>query len=128
MKISQETLNRLINNSIKVNKYHNNKIYVDSIKFDSKKEAVRYQQLKLLEKANVIKELELQKVFELRPKYKNANGKTIRAITYIADFYYYDNLKQKYIVEDTKGFRTEVYKIKKKLFEYKYPTMIINEI
>lgn len=108
------------------NKYHNKKVVYHGIKFDSKKEALRYVELKWLEKTNQIKELELQKKFELQPSYKK-NGKTIRSINYFADFYYYDIIKGKYIVEDTKGLRTEVYKIKKKLFEYKYD-MTITEI
>ena len=130
MKISQETLNRLINNSItaKQNKYHNKKVIVDEIKFDSKKESNRYNQLKLLEKANLISELELQKKFELQPSYINNDGKKIRAIYYIADFFYYDIKNEKYIVEDTKGFRTDVYKLKKKLFEYQYSNLTIKEI
>lgn len=66
-----------------------------------------------------IKDLELQKKFELQPKYK-INDKTIRAISYVADFVYWDNTKKEVIIEDTKGFRTEIYKLKKKLFEYKY--------
>lgn len=130
MKISQETYRRLLNNSIsaKQNKYHNKKVIVNGIKFDSKKESKRYMQLKLLEKANLINELELQKLFELQPKYTNANGEHIRAITYKADFYYYDNQKKKYIIEDTKGIKTEVYKIKKKMLEYKYKNITIDEI
>ena len=108
-------------------KYHNQKTLINGINFDSKKEAKRYNELKWLERAGIIKELELQKVFELQPKFKNKLGEHIRAITYAADFYYYDNEKQEYVVEDTKGFRTEVYKIKKKLFEYKY-NICIKEI
>lgn len=109
-------------------KYKNQKIIVDGIKFDSKKEAKRYTELKILEKAKIIKELELQKVFEIQPKYTNNNGEKIREITYKADFFYYDNEKEQYIVEDTKGYRTEVYKLKKKLFEYVYPNLTIKEI
>ena len=101
------------------NKYHNTKVIYNGIKFDSKKERARFITLKQLEKAGIIKELELQKKFELQPSYKK-NGKTIRSISYIADFYYYDNVKKQYIVEDTKGVKTDVYKIKKKMFEYKY--------
>ena len=106
------------------NKYHNTKVIYNGIKFDSKKERARFITLKQLEKAGIIKELELQKKFELQPSYKK-NGKTIRAINYYADFYYYDIIKGKYIVEDTKGMKTEVYKLKKKLFEYKYDITII---
>lgn len=108
-------------------KYHNKKIVIDGIKFDSIKESNRYKDLKLLEKANLITNLELQKVFELQPKYIKDN-KHIRAITYIADFYYYDNELNKYVVEDVKGYRTDVYKLKKKIFEYQYPNLTIKEL
>lgn len=101
------------------NKFKNKKIIIDGIKFDSKKEGKRYEELKLLEKANLIKNIQLQVKYELQPKYK-INNKTIRAINYIADFVYYDNEKNQLIVEDSKGYRTDVYKIKKKLFEYRY--------
>ena len=49
-------------------------------------------------------------------------------MTYVADFKYYDVNQQRTIVEDTKGYRTEVYKVKKKLFEYKYPELEIREL
>lgn len=108
-------------------KYGNKKIIIDGIEFDSKKEGNRYIELKLLERAGEIKDLELQKVFELQPGFKK-NGNTYIRITYVADFYYYDIRNNNYVVEDTKGFKTEVYKIKKKLFEYKYPDLEIKEI
>lgn len=111
-----------------MNKYFNKKVIVDGIKFDSKKEAKRFQELMILKKAGLIKELELQKIFELQPKYTNNKGEHIRAIIYKADFFYYDNHLKQYIVEDTKGFKTEVYKLKKKLFEYQYPNLTIEEI
>jgi hypothetical protein len=99
-------------------KYGNKRVEVDGIKFDSKKESKRYSQLKLLERANEIKELKMQVPFELQPSFK-LNKKTIRAIKYIADFTYIGK-DGKLVVEDTKGYRTDVYKLKKKLFEYKY--------
>lgn len=102
-----------------MSKYCSRKVIIDGIKFDSKKEGNRYLELKLLLKAKKIRDLELQKKFELQPKYK-INNKTIRAISYIADFVYWDISKNEMIIEDTKGFKTEVYKLKKKLFEYKY--------
>lgn len=108
-------------------KYYNKKVEIDGIKFDSKKESKRYSELKILEKANEISELRTQVKFELQPSFKK-NGKTIRKIEYIADFTYYDNKLNKYIVEDTKGYRTDVYKLKKKLFEYKYPHLSIKEL
>ena len=109
------------------NKYSNKKVILDDIKFDSKREGNRYMELKLLEKSGLIKELELQKEFELQPSFKK-NGKTYRKITYKADFYYFDNHLGKYIVEDVKGFKTDVYKLKKKLFEFKYPDFELLEV
>lgn len=123
---------RLKNNLLKdmvgaTSKYHSKKVECDGIKFDSKKEATRYIQLKILEKAGLIKNIELQKEFLLQPSFKK-NGKTYRKITYKADFYYYDNHLNKYIVEDVKGFKTEVYKLKKKMFEYVYKDYDLKEI
>lgn len=94
-------------------KYCNKKIVIDGIRFDSKKEAKRYQDLKLLEKAGVIFGLQLQVPFELVPK-QMEDGKVIeRAVTYKADFVYWQD--GKVVVEDTKGFRTPDYIIKRKL-------------
>jgi hypothetical protein len=107
------------------NKYKNIKTKVNGKTLDSKKEAKRYTELLLLEKAGIIQDLQTQVKFELQPSYKTGN-KAIRAINYIADYVYYDKLG-KLIVEDCKGFKTEVYKLKKKLFEYKYK-MEIKEI
>ena len=109
------------------NKYHNKKVIYNGIKFDSKKERARFITLKQLEKAGIIKELELQKKFLLQEGYTNAKGKRIRPIYYIADFYYYDYINNKWVVEDVKGVRTDVYKLKKKLFEYKY-NLTIDEL
>lgn len=108
-------------------KYKNIKVTVDNHKFDSKKESRRYIELKLMERCGLIKNLELQKSFELQPKFKK-NNKTYRAINYIADFVYYDIEKEQIVIEDVKGFRTDVYKIKKKLFEYKYPDYELREL
>lgn len=108
-------------------KYGNKKVVVDGIKFDSLLEANRWQELKLLQRAKQIQNLDRQVRFELQPSYKK-NNKTIKAINYVADFVYYDLNKQKMIVEDTKGFKTDVYKLKKKIFEYVFPDLEITEI
>lgn len=108
-------------------KYGNKKIVIDGIQFDSKLEGERYRQLRLLEKAGEIKDLSRQVEFELQPSYRK-RSKTIRAIKYIADFVYFDVKDKKMIVEDTKGFKSEVYKLKKKIFEYKYKDLEIKEI
>ena len=99
-----------------MNKYHNKKITVDGKIFDSKKEAERYKVLKMLENANIISNLSRQVPFELIPKQKNE-----RAVKYIADFMYVETATGKIIVEDVKGYRTDVYKIKRKLFKWRYP-------
>lgn len=101
----------------KWNKYKNKKVVVDNILFDSKKEANYYIYLKMLEDAGKISGLRLQEKFVLQPSFK-LNGKTYRAITYVADFVYKDD-KGMHVV-DTKGYRTETYKIKKKLFMKKF--------
>lgn len=98
-------------------KYKAVKTIVDGMKFDSKKEAKRYQELKLLEQSNEIKELQLQVPFILIDKSEYG-----RVIKYIADFVYIRDGKK--VVEDCKGFRTDVYRLKKRLFEEKYKTEI----
>ena len=108
-------------------KYNNKKTYIDDIAFDSKAEANRYCELKLLEKTGQIEELTLQPKFLLQNSFKK-NGKTHRQINYIADFMYWDCKNKKTIIEDVKGMKTEVYKIKKKLFEFKYPNYELIEI
>lgn len=103
-------------------KYNANRCIIDGIKFDSMKEANRYKELKLLEKAGVISGLELQPRFELIPK-QIYRGKTIRKADYIADFKYIKD--GVLVVEDTKGFRTDLYKLKKKMFLFKYGKGIV---
>lgn len=90
-------------------KYNNTKIRVDGRLFDSKAEAARWQELQLLERAGEIKELERQVEYELIPKQKGE-----RAVKYIADFRYVDQ-DGKTVVEDTKGVKTPVYILKRKL-------------
>lgn len=102
----------------KQSKYKNEPIEIDGHKFPSKKEARRYNQLKILEKAGEIHSLQLQVAFELQPKFKNQRtGETIRAIKYVADFVYTDSSGRIHI-EDAKGFKTDVYELKKKMMLY----------
>lgn len=99
-------------------KYHNKKVVVDGVKFDSKREAARYQQLKLLERAGSISDLKLQVPFELIPS-QRIEGKVIeRAWVYVADFVYRENGEQ--IVEDSKGFRTSEYVAKRKAMLFRH--------
>ena len=101
-----------------MNKYHNKKVQIDMYVFDSIAESLRYKELKLLERAGEIKELELQPRFLLQESFKK-NGKTFRKIEYIADFQYIEN--GRVVIEDVKGKETEVFKLKRKLFEHEYP-------
>lgn len=109
------------------NKYSNKKTKVDGITFDSKKEAKRYKELKLLEKAGVIKDLELQPKFLILDTLRK-NGETFQKRSYIADFKYYDNEKKKTVIEDVKGRNLPMYNLKRHLFELKYPDLWVTEI
>ena len=102
--------------SKKVSKYHNKKTVVNGITFDSKHEADRYIELSMLLKAGVISDLRLQVPYELIPTIK-LNGETFRSTKYLADFVYKDK-DGKEVVEDAKGMKTDVYKLKKKLMAY----------
>ena len=123
----------------KTNKYNAKKVSVDGIEFDSKKEARRYQELLLLQKAGEICMLERQKVYELLPAQREPDtvgkrggvikGKLLeRAVEYVADFVYTDK-NGKTVVEDVKGFREggayAVFVLKRKLMLYRYGIKII---
>ena len=86
-------------------------------KHASKKEAGRCDELYILGKQKLISQLKQQPVFTLQPKFK-LRDKTIRAITYRADFSYFDNEKRMFVVEDTKGFRTRDYVNKAKMLQF----------
>ena len=103
-----------------LNKYRNTITIVDDIRFHSKKEANRYRELTMLRNSKFISDLTLQ------PKFKiTLNEKFI--CTYTADFAYYDHKLGTIIYEDVKGYRTQVYKLKKKLTEAQY-NVTIHEI
>lgn len=116
------------------NKYGNQKVVVDGIRFDSKHEAVRFQELRLLERTGAISGLRRQVKYILIPAQREASTETFKKgenkgkpkpgriieqeCSYIADFTYFEH--GKLIVEDAKGFKTEAYKIKKKLMLLNY--------
>lgn len=96
-------------------KYNSRKVIVDGIVFDSKKEAKRWRYLCFLKKTGTISDLRRQVKFVLIPSQRE-NGKVIeRECAYYADFVYVDNVTGETVVEDTKGFRTTDYIIKRKL-------------
>lgn len=123
----------------KTSKYKNTKYTYLGIKFDSLKECRRYTELRLLEQAGKIKDLELQKAYELIPAqyeetediytkgaHKGEHKKVLleRACNYVADFYYIDCETGKTVVEDVKGYRDggaySLFKLKRKLMLYRY--------
>ena len=108
-------------------KYLNKKVELDGIKFDSKLEAKRYSELKLLEKEGLISFLTLQEKFILQEKFRY-RGKSIREIAYVCDFRYFDNRTKETVVEDTKGFVTKEYALKRKMFMFKYPHILFVEV
>lgn len=91
-----------------MSKYGNVKTEVDGITFHSKREAARYQDLRLLERAGTIKDLQIQVpyLFELND---------VKICKYFADFVYSEDGRQ--VVEDSKGKRTKDYMIKRKLMK-----------
>ena len=91
-----------------MNKYHAKKVMYDGLKFDSAFERDRYVHLKGLEELGIIKNLQLQVKYEIIPK---QDGE--RAAHYIADFVYEED--GRVVVEDTKGFSTPDYVLKRKL-------------
>ena len=107
---------------IRKNKYGNQKAELDGHVFDSKAERMRYAELKMMEKAGFISDLQMQVPFELQPKFLNKQtGKMERAITYVADFVYKEN-SGSVVVEDVKSGITasnQVYRLKKKMMAYK---------
>ena len=100
-----------------MNKYRNKKTEYKGMVFDSKKEFLRYLVLEDKQNKGEIKNLKRQVPFILVPAF-NLNKKRYREMKYIADYVYEENGKQ--VVEDVKGIRTDVYKLKKKLMAYIY--------
>ena len=98
-------------------KYHNKQTEIDGIVFDSRKEAMRWHELKLMERAGLISDLRRQVPFSLIPNLKDSSGRVIeRAVKYIADFCYIQDGVA--VVEDVKGLRTREYVLKRKMMLY----------
>ena len=101
-------------------KYGNRKVLYDGICFDSEKERAYYVNLKLAERAGAIWDLQLQPRYTLQPSFKGPDGKTIRAIVYVADFEFREGVRENptTVVVDTKGFSTKDFLLKEKMFRY----------
>ena len=105
-------------NRIPANKYGAAKTELDGIAFASRKEANRYAELVLMEKAHEITGLERQRKFTLIGAQRDSTGRVIeRPCVYIADFVYKDKTGRE-IVEDSKGMKTQQYIIRRKLMLY----------
>lgn len=104
-----------------MNKYHNRKVTVNGITFDSQKEADRYLELMLLQKAGQIDRLKLQPEFTLQDAFTTPDGEKVKAIRYRADFTYRKKMRDGVdtywvsVVEDVKGYRTKEYQQKRKM-------------
>lgn len=102
-------------------KYNNKRVSIPGHTFDSRKEYNRYCELFLLERGGCISDLKLQVKYILIPTQRDEKGRIVeRECSYIADFVYIDNSTHQTIVEDTKGFRTKDYIIKRKLMLERY--------
>lgn len=105
----------------KETKYHSRKKCVNGITFDSAKEANRYLELRIQQQCGAIYALELQPRFVLQKAFVDSAGKRHRRIEYRADFEYSRMGTDVDTVEDVKGYKTPVYRMKIKLFRAKYP-------
>ena len=110
-----------------MNKYGAKKTVVNGERFDSKKEAERYKQLRLMERAGIITGLQRQVRYLLLPtRYDDAGKAIIHSAVYIADFVYYRN--DDLVVEDVKGYRKgpayNLFTLKKKLMYDKYGILV----
>lgn len=110
-----------------MNKYHNKKVYFNGERIDSKREARRYQELLLMQRAGVISHLQRQVRYMILPTQRDKKGRLLfRKRFYVADFVYRDR-DGNLVVEDAKGVRTEMYKLKKALM-YKEYGILIQEV
>jgi len=99
--------------------------------FDSKKEAKRFKELELMQRAGVIRNLTKQSPFNLLPSFKDKQGITERGIKYVADFVYFDIEKGSLVIEDVKSPFTKklpAYIIKRKLVKFTYPEYLFIEV
>jgi len=101
---------------------------VDGIVFDSKAEALRYQELRLLERAGRVVCIERQTEYVLVPAYTRRDGTKCRGTRYLADFRYVDTSTGCTVVEDVKGVATEAYRIKRTMLGWLFPDLDFREI
>lgn len=112
-----------------LSKYGNERLEEDGYTFDSKAEAARYRELLLLSAGGAIEDLAVHPTYELQPAFRDARGCRHRAIVYMGDFSYIEVIDPqsvfgRSVVEDVKGGKgtqTALFKLKAKLFRFRYP-------
>lgn len=113
------TMNFFMEISQNMNKYRNKEVTVDGLRFQSVKEASRWKELKLLERAGEITGLVRQLRIEIIPK-----TKLYKAVSYIPDFVYFDKREGKTIYEDVKGYKSgsayQIFTLKKKILYWRH--------
>jgi len=100
-------------------KYNARRVTLDGFRFDSEAEARRYGELKILQAAGTIAGLAVHPRFELQAAFEDCEGQRWPPVVYVADFAYTENGAP--VVEDVKGFETEAWKLKRRLFLARYP-------
>lgn len=99
-------------------KYRNQPTTVDGIQFDSKAEARRWQELRLMERAGEIRDLERQPLYVLAPPVRFADSKRATpSLRYWADFRYFDVRANREVCEDVKGIQTQAFRLKRHLMK-----------
>ncbi len=96
-------------------KYRNQPTVVDGLRFDSKREAARYEALCLMGRAGMIRQLNIHPTYVLVEAFTDARGRKHRALKYEGDFEYFEVDSKLWVVEDVKGVKTAAFKIKEKL-------------
>ena len=109
---------------VRQHKFNARRTFRDNQWFDSLREADRYSELLLLQRGGLISDLTRPAGYKVFPAYTRCDGKPIRAISYKPDFEYLDTETCQRVVEDVKGIETQVFKLKRKLFEHRYNMVI----
>ena len=104
-----------------VSKLHNVKVEVDGIAFDSKAEARRYRLLVLLQDQEQLRGLRVHPKYLLQEAFVDNEGQKVQAIHYEADFEYFDLEVERLVAEEVKGFVTDLFALKSKMFRKRYP-------
>ncbi|PLS77240.1 MAG: hypothetical protein CYG59_24855 [Chloroflexi bacterium] len=102
-------------------KYNNQPVVVGGYRFDSKAEARRYEELCLLQQAGEIANIVVHPESELQRASRDSDGRRHSAIRYVADFSYQELPSGRVVVEDVKGHKTPEFKLKERLFRYRFP-------